>query len=210
MPLYKPLAPDNKHDIVFKQTVAATEVTVALRPLSLPADWPHIAKWVLRDIARNGSPVTHLPEKHLRETFAIMLQCNFAQPLIGLVNDQPSFLIEICDGDKQCDGLEAGPHIFEKGDHAIRLFLSAAVINSPLLREQVLHTSLHYFFLHRPVQRIVWLLHEKEKRYRQLATQSGFTAVTSPDWPGIHVFLYPREKHALFSVNHAQPIQKLP
>jgi len=210
MPLYKPLVPDNKYDIVFEQLVDDTQVSIALRPLSLPADWSHIAKWVFRDIARSLSPAAHLPEKHLRETFSIMLQCDFAQPFLGLVSGQPSFLIEICDGDKQCDGLEAGPHIFSPGDHAIRLFLSPSVINAPRMREQVLHTCLQYFFSYRQVQRIVWLLHEKDRQYRQLAHQSGFTAITSPDWPGLHIYLYQREKYALFSVNHPQPIQKLP
>jgi hypothetical protein len=205
-----PLVPDKKHDIVFEQTFADTQVTVALRPLSLPGDWPPIAKWVFRDIARSGSPVAHLPAKHLLETFSIMLQCDFAQPFIGLVNDQPMFLIEICDGDKQCDGLEAGPHIFEKGDHTIRLFLSPALINLPRVREQVLHTSLRYFFSYHQVQRIVWLLHEKDRHYRRLAKQCGFTPLTSPDWPGLQVYLYQREKEELFSVNHTHQIQKLP
>jgi hypothetical protein len=210
MPLYKPLVPDNKYDFVFEQTFADTQVTVALRPLSLPGDWPLIAKWVFRDIARSLSPATHLPEKHLRETFSIMLQCDFAQPFIGLVNGLPSFLVEICDGDKHCDGLDAGPHIYEKGDHAIRLFLSPAMINTQRVREQVMHTILPYFFSYRQVQRIVWSLHEKDRQYKQLAHQSGFTAITSPDWPGIHIYLYQREKYVLFSVNHTQPIQKLP
>src|SRR5687768_14593313 len=113
MPLYSPLVPGNQYDIVFEQTFIRKQITVTLRPVSLPGDWPYIAKWLFREFNKGASPTGHLPEKYLRETFSTMLQCDFAQPFIGFVNDQPSFLIEVCDGDRQCEGLEEGPLLFE-------------------------------------------------------------------------------------------------
>jgi hypothetical protein len=212
MPLYTPLEPDNKYDIVFEQTFVREPVTLTLRPVSLPGDWPHIGKWLFKEFASRGSfsPAGHLPEKYLLETFSIMLQCDFAQPFIGLLNEQPGFLIEICDGNRHCDGWSGGPHVFENGDHVIRLVLSPTVINSRYLSAYALFGSLNYFFTHLQVKRIVWELHEKDKHYINLANQLGFKATNEHDCPGIHVFLYSREKFTRFSGNWRQHIQKLP
>lgn len=210
MPLYTPLAPDHQHDLVFEQPFAAAQTTVALRPLSLPGDWPSIAKWLFKEFARSASPTGHLPERHLRETFTTMLQCDFAQPFIGLVNQQPAFLIEICDGDTQCNGLDEALYEFEKGDHSIRLFLSPAVINKQPVRELVLFTCLHYFFRYPQVKRIIWEVHEKDKVYMHLANQLQFTTGEALGWSEIHVYLYPREKFLSFSHIRNQQIQKLP
>jgi hypothetical protein len=137
-------------------------------------DWPYISKWLLREIARGQHPAGHLPEKHLRETFSIMLQCDFAQPLMGLINDQPAFLIEICDGDKQGNGLDEGPHVFESGDHAIRLMMSPTVTNIRHGGDYALFSCIHYFFSHGNIQRLVWELHERDRNYIQLANHTGF------------------------------------
>ena len=209
MPLYTSLTPGNKCELVFEQQLTR-RVTIALRPLSLPDDWPHLGKWLHREFGRRFLSVTHLPEKHLRETFSIMLQCDFAQPFIGLINDQPAFLVEICDGDKQNDGLEAGAHNFESGDHAIRLLLSHTVIHTRTWSEYALFNSLVYFFSHPQVKRIVWELHEKDTYYMNLANQLGFIPGAHNAWPGIQVFLYSREIFTRFLATYHQPIQKLP
>ena len=214
MPLYSPLDPDNCNAIVFEQTFIRKPVTMALRPVSLPGDWPHIGKWLFKEFIPhprgNFSPAGHIPEKYLQETFSIMLQCDFAQPFIGLLNDQPGFLIEICDGDRHCDALSVSPHVFESGDHVIRLVLSPTVINTRYWSMYALISSLGYFFSHHQVNRIVWELHEKDKHYINLANQLGFTTCNGHDWPGIHVYLYSREKFNQFSGSWQLQIQKLP
>jgi hypothetical protein len=214
MPLYTPLDPHNNNAIVFKQTFTRKPVTMALRPVSLPGDWPHIGKWLFKEFIHQPrgsySAAGHLPEKYLQETFSIMLQCDFAQPFIGLLNDQPGFLIEICDGDRHCDALSAAPHVFENGDHVIRLVLSPTIINTRYWSTYALISSLGYFFSHHQVNRIVWELHEKDKHYINLANQLGFKACNEHEWPGIHVYLYPREKFTQFSDSWQQQIQKLP
>ena len=208
--LYTPLAPDASRAVVFEHIFTKEHVTVGLRPLSLPGDWPSIGKWLCREFSSHHSPATHLPEKHLRETFSTMLQCDFAQPFVGLINDQPGFLIEICDGDKQCAGLEEGPHVFDNGDHAIRVMLSPTVINTRHWSACALLSSLDYFFSYERVKRIVWELHEKEKHHINLAAQLQFKAVTTKGWPGLHVFLYSREILQRFSPRNRKQIQKLP
>ena len=214
MPLYAPLVPGNKYDNVFEQTFARNQITVTLRPVSLPGDWPHMGKWLFREFVprpRAGfSPPGYLPEKYLRETFSTMLQCDFAQPFIGLLNEQPAFLIEICDGEKHCDGLSTCPHIYESGDHAIRVVLSPTVINTRKWSEYALFSSLGYFFSYLPIKRIVWELHERDKHYINLANQLGFKISNEHDWPDIHVYLYSREKFTHFSGAWHQQIQKLP
>jgi hypothetical protein len=217
MPLYSPLVPDATYDIVFTQTFVRKQMTLSLRPVSLPGDWPHIAKWLFREFVPhprgtrgNITPGSHLPEKYLRETFSTMLQCDFAQPFIGMLNDHPAFLIEICDGDRQCDALDDGAHIFKSGDHVIRLVLSHTVINTPHWSEFALFSSLDYFFSHPQITRIVWELHERDKHLMQLANQLGFTTNNAHGWPGIHVYLYSREKFTPFSNIYHQQIQKLP
>jgi hypothetical protein len=209
MPLYTPLAPGSLYDWVYKRNFATRRITVALRPLSLPRDWPLIGKWLYREFAKRYAPAAHLPEKHLRETFATMLQCDFAQPFIGFINDQPGFLIEICDGDKQCEGLEEGPPVFENGDHAIRLVLSPTVINSRNGSAYALLSSLEYFFTYSEVNRIVWMVHEKERRHIQLAQQLQFKKEAIRDLPNLHVFLYSREMLTRIRDSYRQQIQKL-
>jgi hypothetical protein len=210
MPLYTPHAPDALHDMVYERNFATRRITVALRPLSLPGDWPHIGKWLYREFAKRLSPAAHLPEKHLRETFATMLQCDFAQPFIGFINDQPGFLIEICDGDKQCEGLEEGSPVFERGDHAIRLVLSPTVIDSRNWSAYALLSSLEYFFSYSEVNRIVWMVHEKERRHIQLAQQLQFRKGAVRNFQHIHVFLYSREMGTRIRDSYRQQIQKLP
>lgn len=218
MPLYTSLTPDNKYDPVFEQQLAHQGITIALRPLTLPDDWPYIGKWLRREFGRGFSSVAHLPEKHLRETFSIMLQCDFAQPFIGLINEQPAFLIEICDGDKQGDELDTGAHIYKPGDHSILLILSHTVIHKRYWSEYALFSSLGYFFSHWQVQRIVWQLHEKDTYYINLANQSGFTACTplnaaqsfdSAQEPGVRVYLYLRENFNRFYAGFHPQTQKL-
>ena len=207
MPLYTALAPDNKYDRVFEQQLLKGALNIAMRPLSLPGDWPYINKWLQREFGRRFTSITHLPEKYLRETLSIMLQCDFAQPFIGLINEQPAFLVEICDGDKQCDALEGGAHQFEQGDHAMRLILSHPAVHTRYWSEYALFSSLDYFFTHPQVKRIVWQLHEKDKYYINLANQLGFTFypttdATSGDRPGIQVYLYLRENFNSFLTSY--------
>jgi len=223
MPLYTPLTPGNKYDLVFEHMPAPT-VTIALRPLSLPGDWPHINKWLQREFGRRFTSITHLPEKYLRETLAIMLQCDFAQPFVGLINENPAFLVEICDGDKLCDALEGGAHVFKPGDHSMRLICSHTVIHTRYWPEYTLFSSLSYIFSHQQVKRIVWQLHEKDRFYINLANQLGFTKCpdfdyaqssgstsfdSAQDCPNVQVYLYLRENFKRFSAIYQRTMQKL-
>jgi hypothetical protein len=208
MPLYTSLAPDAASDLVFERKVAKHAVTIALRPVSLPADWTFLGKWLSREFANRQAPGAQLPEKHLRETFSTMLQCDFAQPFVGLINGQPAFLIEICDGDKQCEGLEEGPCIPEEGDHMIRLILSPTIIHIRHLPLYAMAGSLHYFFSHSQVQRIVWTLHEKDRHNIKLAKQLKFIKSTGPNRRGIQVYLYSRENLERFSATFQRQTQK--
>jgi hypothetical protein len=215
MPLYSSLAPDNKYAPVFEKHLMQGAINITLRPLSLPDDWPYIGKWLQREFGRRLSSHTHLPEKYLRETLSIMLQCDFAQPLVGLINEQPAFLVEICDGDKQCDALECGTPLFKPGDHTMRLLLSHPVIHTRYWSEYALFSSLNYFFSHPQVKRIVWQLHEKDTFNKNLANQLGFTPYSpvdaaSGDRSGIQVYLYLRENFTRFLSNYYQHLQKLP
>ncbi|WP_205513182.1 GNAT family N-acetyltransferase [Longitalea arenae] len=206
--LYSSLLPDNKHGAVYTQSFARGKVTITLRPLSLGDDWPYISRWLLREIARKLPSAGHLPEKHLRETYNIMLQCDFAQPLMGLINDQPAFVIEICDGDKQGSGVDEGPHEYLPGDHAIRLLLSPTVTHIRQGGYYAIFSCLHYFFSHTNIQRLVWELHERDKHYMQLANHTGFDKSAARKWRGIQVFLYTREKYGLFSDIYPRYAQK--
>lgn len=229
MPLYTSLAPDNKYEPVFEQTFLPKKIHIALRPLSLPDDWPYIVKWLQRAFGRPFSSITHLPDKYLRETLAIMLQCDFAQPFVGLINEQPAFLVEICDGDKQCDALEGGAHVFKPGDHVMRLILSHAAIHTRYWSEYALFSSLAYFFTHQQVKRVVWQLHEKDTFYINLANQLGITASktqgaafnraqsfdsgsfdSAQDRSEIKVYLYLRENFTRFLAIYQLTMPKLP
>jgi hypothetical protein len=209
MPLYSALMPNNKSGLVYEQHLNQGKVSVALRPLSLPADWSIISKWMTRELARSTTPPWQVPVKYLLETLSMMLQCDFAQPFIGLVNDQPGFLIEICDGEKQMTEYEAGYILAEKGDHMINIMTSPTVINTRNWLAYSMYTSLRYFFSHLQVNRIVWLLHEREIHFINLANQLGFIKSSGYNWPGVHVYMYSREKFMRFSDSSQQIIQKL-
>lgn len=216
MPLYTSLPPDNQYDQVFEQRFLPGKEHLILRPLSLPRDWFIVSKWLQRAYGRRSTtPGTHFPDKYLRDTLSIMLQCDFAQPFVGLINEQPAFLVELCDGDKQCDALEGGAFLFEPGDHAMRLICSHAVIHTRYWPTYALFTSLAYFFSHPQVKRVVWQLHEKDKFYINLANQSGLTVSTpagtaSGERSGIQVFLYLRENFTRFLAFYQRTMQKLP
>jgi hypothetical protein len=209
MPLYASLMPNNKSEVVHKQSLNREKLTVSLRPLSLPGDWSLINKWVSREMARSTTQPFRLPQKHLQETYSTMLLCDFAQPFIGLLNNTPGFLIEICDGEKQLAEYEAGFYTLENGDHMINIITSPTVTNSRNALTYGICSSLQYFFLHPQVNRIAWLLHEREKQFINLANQCGFEVSSRYNWPGVHVYLYSREKFRRFSDSLQRQIQKL-
>jgi hypothetical protein len=209
MSLYASLMPNNKSGVVHTQNLNHGKLTVALRPLSLPGDWSLINKWMNQEMARSTTQPFRLPQKHLQETYSTMLLCDFAQPFIGLLNNTPAFLIEISDGEKQLAEYETGFYTFESGDHMINIITSPTVTNSRNALRYGIYSSLQYFFLHPQVNRIAWVLHEREKHFINLANRSGFAVSSRYNWPGVHVYLYSREKFKRFSDSWQQQIQKL-
>ena len=209
MPLYASLMPDNKSGMVHEQQLNHAKLTVALRPLSLPGDWGFISKCMSREMARSTSHPFRLPEKHLQETYATMLMCDFAQPFIGFINNTPGFLIEICDGEKQLAEYETGFYMLEKGDHMINIITSPTVINSRSVCINAIRSSLQYFFLHEQVNRIAWVLHEREIHFIKLANQLDFEVSNPYNWPGVQVYLYSREKHERISDSWQHQTKKL-
>lgn len=209
MPLYASLMPDNKSGVVHKQSFNQGKLTVTLRPLSLPGDWSLISKWISREMARSTTQPFHLPQKHLQEAYSTMLLCDFAQPFIGLLNNTPAFLIDICDGEKQLADYETGFYTPESGDHMVNIITSPTVTNSRNALIYGIYSSLQYFFLHPQVNRIAWVLHEREKHFINVANQSGFVVSSRYNCPGVHVYLYSREKFMRFSDSWQQQIQKL-
>lgn len=197
MPLYNPLEPGKKYPMVFEKIFRKEQVKVSLRPLSVPGDWHNMGGWFMDEFARGVAPVAQLPVNQLKETFTAMLQCDFAQPFIGFLNDHPNFLIEISEGGKQINEWNEGAHEAEAGDQFIRLILSPALLTMRHLGKLALHTSLEYFFSHQQVERIVWELNEKDKHYIHLATRSGFEERRLSDWPGIRIYLYTRRHFTL-------------
>lgn len=198
MSLYNPLDPGKKYPVVFEK-IFESQIKVSLRPLSLPGDWPDMGSWFMDEFAKGVLPVDRLPVNQLQETFKAMLECDFAQPFIGLLNDHPGFLIEICEAGKQINGLEEGAHQVEKGDHFIRLILSPPMLSMRAFAQYAILTSLEYFFSHQGVERIVWELNEKDKQYIHLANSLGFEEQKFFDWPGVHIYLYNKQ---LFSLPH--------
>ena len=203
MALYSPLDPGKKHPVVFEKIFQQDSLKVSLRPLSLPSDWADMGHWFMDEFAKGLVPVAQLPVNHLQDTFTAMLQCDFAQPFIGLLNDYPGFLVEISEGSKQLTGLDLA-HDMNEGDQVMRLILSPAVLSIRQFSFYSLLTSLEYFFSHQQVQRIVWELNEKDKHYIHLANRIGFTEYSAGDWPGIHIYLYTKQQ---FSLQHYAVLQ---
>ncbi|MCS3800150.1 GNAT family N-acetyltransferase [Niastella sp. OAS944] len=208
-PLYASLMPNNKTGVVHEQSLNHGKLTIALRPLQLPGDWRFISKWMSCEMARSTSQPFRLPEKHLQETYATMLMCDFAQPLIVLINNTPGLLLEICDGEKQLAEYETGFYMLERGDHMINIITSPTLINSRKTLMNAVSCSLQYFFSYPQANRIAWVLHEREKHFINLANHLGFAVSNRYNWPGVHVYLYSREKHERFSDSWQQQIKKL-
>jgi hypothetical protein len=204
MPLYNPLDPGKKYPVVFEKNISAHQIKVALRPLFLSGDWPDMRNWFMDEFAKGVIPVGRLPVNQLQETFTAMLECNFAQPFIGMLNDNPGFLIEISEGGKPITGLDEDAHEVEKGDHFIRVILSPPLLSIRTMAHYALLTSLEYFFSHTEVKRIVWELNERDKHYIHLANRLGFEEKKFSDWPGVHIFLYTKEN---FSLQHLTSLQ---
>jgi hypothetical protein len=204
IPLYTPLSPDKKYPVSFEKTFKKEHLTIGLRPLSLPADWGDMGNWYYDEFSNGMVPVSRISINYMQETFSAMLQCDFAQPFMGLLNNSPAFVIEIYDGRKQADGMEEGPHVFEQGDHIIRLVLSQTVIAMPSFAEYALLSSLDYFFSYLQVNRIVWELNEKDQHYTYLANRLRFSVYHTPEWPDTLIFLYTRENFNSFIQTYLQ------
>lgn len=198
MPLYSALAPNKQHAVVYERTFTGDQLTVQLRPLWLPHDCPEINNWLYDEFAKGILPVNRLPVSELYETFSAMLQCDFAQPFMGMLNGKANFMIEICEGDKYYEGPDDGPHVFEPGDHTIRLLLSPPMISMRPFADYALLSGIDHFFSYLQVKRIVWELNAKDKHYINLAHRLGFEEHRLHDWPGVHLYLYSRENFLRF------------
>ena len=197
-PLYSALAPDKQHAVVYDRTFTNGQLTVQLRPLWLPHDWPEISNWLFDEFARGIVPVNRLPVNELQETFSFMLQCTFAQPFMGMLNGNPMFMIESCEGNMHYDGQDDGPHVYEPGDHMIRLLLSPPMISMRHFADYALLCSMDHFFSYLQVKRVVWELNDKDKHYINLANRLRFEEHHLHDWPGVHIYMYSRENFFRF------------
>jgi len=204
MPLYCSLAPSKKHAVVYVKNFQEGALQVTLRPLWMPHDWLNIGNWLLDEFARGIMPVNRLSENHLQETVSVMLTPHFAQPFLGMLNNNPLFMIEVFDGMKQGSVIASSPHVFEKGDHLIRLLVSPPVMSMRMLGEYALCSCLDYFFSYLQVKRVAWEINEKDKHYMHLANRLGFQQQRTYDSTGIQVYLFTRENFFRFLNGYQQ------
>ena len=140
----------------------------AVRPLCVASDVPVLFKWMSQEYAGPLLTRSHPPQE-LEESYASMIESDFAQPFMGLVNDVPVCQMDIYRMQQDVLSLSfpARP-----GDYGLQLVVAPLAVQDNML--VLIRTCLEYFFSFPEVGRIIVNIEEGNEYHRQLFRKAGF------------------------------------
>jgi len=147
------------------------QLRISVRPFCVATDVPILYKWMSQEYA--GPLLSHTqPPQELEESYACMIECDFAQPFMGLVNDVPICQMDVYKTQQDAISLyyDARP-----GDYGIQLVLAPLAIQENMI--VLIKTCLEYFFSFPEVGRIVADIDTSSEWTNMLFKKAGFRSL---------------------------------
>lgn len=169
--LCKPLDPFVQHGIVYQKQYGTRGLSIALRPLLLPADLPVVRSWVMREYLK-PSLKGDLALNLIVQTLLDEARSDKAQVITVLLGNKPVCEMELAHA--QQDELS---HYYKTkpGDYVIR-FLSPFHKTTAVFGA-IVQTCRDYLLQHTEVKRILAPLGEKNSSETRLIEKAGFNLI---------------------------------
>jgi len=141
---------------------------ISVRPFCVATDVPVLYKWMSQEYAGPLLSRTQPPQE-LEESYACMIESDFAQPFMGLINDVPICQVDVYKTQQDAISLyyNARP-----GDYGIQLMLAPLAIQQNILL--LIRTCLEYFFSFPEVGRIIADIDTRNEWSNTLFKKAGF------------------------------------
>jgi len=163
-----PLVSVEENGVVFKD-LPQFNLSISVRALNLATDVPVIYKWMSYQYA---GPLLNreAPPRELEESYSSMIESDFAQPFMGLVNDVPVCQVDIYKTWQDAISLyyDAPP-----GDYGLNLVVAPLAIQDNIAL--LIRVCLEYFFSFPEVGRIVADVETKNEWTNSLFKMAGFS-----------------------------------
>lgn len=144
------------------------QLKISVCPFCIATDLPVLYKWMSQEYA--GPLLSRLQPPHeMEEFYATMIESDFAQPFMGLVNDVPVCQIEVCK--TQQDAISLHYHA-RRGDYRIHLVSAPLAVQQDMIL--LVRICLEYFFSFSEVGRIVADIDTENEWNNTLFKKAGF------------------------------------
>ena len=147
------------------------QLRVAVRPFCVATDVSIVFKWMSQEYA--GPLLTRSrPPQELEESYNSMIESDFAQPFMGLVNDTPVCQMDIYR--MQQDVLSLN-YPARTGDYGLQLMVAPLAVQDNMLL--LIRACLEYFFSFAEVGRIIINIEDGNEYNQQLFKRAGFQSL---------------------------------
>lgn len=157
-----------KNGVVFRNS-AEHNLSISVRALNLATDVPVIYKWMTYQC---GGPLLsrNAPPQQLEESYSSMIESDFAQPFMGMVNDVPVCQVDIYKTQQDAISLyyNARP-----GDYGLNLVIAPLAIQDNIAL--LIRACLEYFFSFPEVGRVIADIEMKNEWTNTLFKMAGFS-----------------------------------
>jgi acetyl CoA:N6-hydroxylysine acetyl transferase len=160
-----PMGPER--GVAFKE-IPDKKLRLSVRPFSVDTDVATLYKWMSQEYAGPLLGRTQPPQE-LVESYVSMIESDFAQPFMCLVNDVPVCQVDVYKTQQDAISLYYTPR---PGDYGIQLVLAPLAIQHNLVI--LIRTCLEYFFTFPEVGRIVSDVDLKNEWNNTLFKEAGF------------------------------------
>jgi hypothetical protein len=144
---------------------------LTVRPFCVATDTSIVFKWMSREFAGPLLTMSHPPQE-LEELYTSMIESDFAQPFMGLVNDTPVCQMDIYKTQQDIISLN---YPARAGDFRLQLIVAPLTAQDNMI--VLLRTCLEHFFSFPEVGRIIVDMEAGDIYLRQLFKKMGFRSL---------------------------------
>ena len=152
-------------------SITSSGLRLTVRPFCVATDISILFKWMSQEYA--GPLLTRSrPPHELEESYVSMIESDFAQPFMGLVNEIPVCQMDIY---KMQQDVLSLSYPARPGDYGLQLVVAPLTVQDNMLR--LIQACLEYFFSFPEVGRIIVNIEEGNEYNRQLFKRAGFRSL---------------------------------
>jgi hypothetical protein len=165
------LLPTGLEREVFTKEIPGQPLRITVRPFCVATDVPMLFKWLSQEYAGPLLSMTQ-PPYELEESYASMVESDFAQPFIGLVNDIPVCQMDIY---KTQQGAISLSYPARTGDYGLQLVVAPLAVQDNMVH--LIGACLEHFFSFPEVGRIIVDVDAGSEYNKGLFRKAGFRSL---------------------------------